>query len=95
MTEVTWTQEEKEGLNEDLNAIGNLLASHDQSIFQVIATVNVVQRILVENGTTTNELLKSKISEEVKRMQELYLAQLEKIQKEGEAAEQTAPAANE
>lgn len=94
MTEVLWTQEEKDGLGEDLNAIGNLLASHDQSIFQVIATVNVIQRILVESKITTNDVLKSKISEEVKRMQELYLAQLERVQKEAEAS-QDAPATTE
>lgn len=94
MTEVLWTQEEKDGLGEDLNAIGNLLASHDQSIFQVIATVNVIQRILVESKIATNEVLKGKISEEVKRMQELYLSQLERVQKEAEAA-QAAPAAAE
>lgn len=94
MTEVLWTQEEKDGLGEDLNAIGNLLASHDQSIFQVIATVNVIQRILVESKITTNDVLKSKISEEVKRMQELYLAQLERVQKEAEAV-QAAPATTE
>ncbi len=95
MTEITWTQEEKEGLSEDLNAIGNLLASHDQSIFQVIATVNVIQRLLVDNGITTNDLLKAKISDEVKRMQDLYLEQLDKVQKEAEEASKEAPAANE
>ncbi len=87
MTEVLWTAEEKEGLIEDLNAIGNLLTSHDQSIFQIVATVNVLQRTLVDAGITTNEKLKEGISKEVERMQKLYLAKLEEAQKQAQEPE--------
>lgn len=83
MTEVTkaeFTQEEKGALIEDITNIGNLIASHDNSIFQLIAAINVVQRTLVEKGVSTNDELRAGIKAEIEKMQAIYIEELQKAQ---------------
>lgn len=74
-----FTQEEKVALIEDITNIGNLIASHDNSIFQLIAAINVVQKTLVEKGVSTNEELRTNIKQEIEKMQAIYLEELKKV----------------
>lgn len=69
---------EKKGLIEDLRVIGEMLTIHDNSIFQLLASVNVLKSILIEAGITSEEKILTHVNVELKKIQtevEKYLSQ--------------------
>lgn len=71
-------ENEKKGLIEDLRVIGEMLTIHDNSIFQLLASVNVLKSILIEAGITSEEKILTHVNVELKKIQtevEKYLSQ--------------------
>jgi len=65
------TQEE---LVQDLQTIGNVVQQHDQSIFQIIASLNAIQAILLDKDLCQEKDLAEKTQEEAKILQEKIMA---------------------
>lgn len=82
------TATEKEALSNDLELIGQVIGTHDQSIFQLIASVNAMQSLAIEKGQYTQEEILKQTEKEVKKIQEKFQA----AQAQAEAA--VAEAAN-
>lgn len=71
------TQEE---LVQDLQTIGNVVQQHDQSIFQIIASLNAIQAILLEKKLCDEKDLAEKTQEEAKVLQEKVMNMINKGQ---------------
>lgn len=71
MTENTQKEEFNiEELVNDLQTIGNVVQQHDQSIFQIIASLNALQNILLSKNVCSEDDMKEATEEEAKILQE-------------------------
>ena len=69
------TQEE---LVQDLQTIGNVVQQHDQSIFQIIASLNAIQSILLDKDLCQEKDLTDATQTEAKVLQDKILAMVNK-----------------
>ncbi len=80
MSEDTNIQEEvNEGITTeqlimDIQLLGNVVQQHDQSVFQIIASLNAIQFLLIENKVCTEEDLATATQNEAKALQEKIMA---------------------
>jgi hypothetical protein len=73
---------EKYDLACDLLVITQGLQNHDQSIFQMIAALNTVKKILIDNGTVTDEEYQKTLVGELESIQKLFAEQVQKFENE-------------
>lgn len=66
----TNTEISQEELIQDLQTIGNVVQQHDQSIFQIIASLNAIQAVLLEKEVCTEEGMSEATQKEAKILQE-------------------------
>lgn len=71
---------EKYDLACDLLVITQGLQNHDQSIFQMIAALNTVKKILIDNGTVSEEEYQEKLVSELEQIQNLFAEQVKKFE---------------
>jgi len=80
------TEYNKEEVIKDIQLLGNVVQQHDQSIFQMIASLNAMQTILIESEICKEEDLINKTQEEAKKLQEKIMDMVNK-EKEKEKEE--------
>lgn len=74
------TMEEKEALAKDLELIGQVMGTHDQSIFQLIAAMNAVQELLISKDIISKEDIIGQTEIEVGKIQEKFTAAQERAE---------------
>lgn len=57
-------------LVQDLQTIGNVVQQHDQSVFQIIASLNAIQAILLQKDICTEKDMSQATETEAKVLQE-------------------------
>ena len=84
MTKITNTEtktETKTSINDiekDIQLLGNVLQQHDQSIFQMIASLNAIQSILIEKDLCTEKDLINKTKAEADILQKKIIDMVNK-----------------
>jgi len=72
----------QEEIIKDIQLLGNVVQQHDQSIFQMIASLNAMQAIIIEKEICTEEDLINKTQEEAKKLQEKIMEMVNKEKEE-------------
>lgn len=60
----------QEEIVQDLQTIGNVVQQHDQSIFQIIASLNAIQAVLLEKEVCTEQEMSDATQREAKVLQD-------------------------
>ena len=76
------TAEEKCNLAKDLVVIHNVLQNHDSSIFQLIAGINALQKVIIEKLEIPEEELQKAIQLELEVIQEKFIKKISEETKE-------------
>lgn len=75
-----FSKEEKFNLAKDMTVIHNVLQNHDQSIFQIIAGYNALQKIMMDKLEISEEEMESTIKTEYEGIQAKFQEQIAKMQ---------------
>lgn len=67
-----------EELIKDIQLLGNVVQQHDQSIFQIISSLNAIQALMIDNKVCTEEDLTAKTQEEAKILQNKVMQMVNK-----------------
>ncbi len=78
------TEYNQEEIIKDIQLLGNVVQQHDQSIFQMIASLNAMQAILIEKDLCNEKDLTDKTQEEAKILQEKIMEMVNKDKEEKE-----------
>jgi len=82
------TEINQEEIIKDIQLLGNVVQQHDQSIFQMIASLNAMQAILIEKDLCTEKDLIDKTQEEAKVLQTKIMDMVNKEKEEAEVTEE-------
>jgi len=82
------TEYNQEEIIKDIQLLGNVVQQHDQSIFQMIASLNAMQAILIEKDLCTEKDLIDKTQDEAKVLQEKIMDMVNKEKEEKEEAKE-------
>jgi len=82
------TEINQEEIIKDIQLLGNVVQQHDQSIFQMIASLNAMQAILIEKDLCTEKDLIDKTQEEAKVLQAKIMDMVNKEKEEAEVTEE-------
>ncbi len=80
--QASFTEQEKQGLANDLGMLVSMSVEHGQYIFNLIAAVNVLNDILTGAKIVSEEELKTKIEAELVKMKDEFLAAQKEAPKE-------------
>lgn len=78
----SWTNAEKSAMAGDFQTFASIVFEHGQYLFNCIAAINVQQEILISKNIISEDELKGRIENELKRMK----AEFEKTQRPAEAS---------
>ncbi len=76
------TEYNQEEIVKDIQLLGNVVQQHDQSIFQMIASLNAMQAILIEKDLCTEKDLIDKTQDEAKILQTKIMDMVNKEKEE-------------
>ena len=68
--------------------MGNVIQAHDQTIFQLIASLNAVQAIILDKELTTKDELVEATQKELTKMQENFMKDLKEKEEKGQFYEE-------
>ncbi len=78
MTEKEYVPLTMQEVENELNGMGLALGSHEQTLFHTVATLNALQRVLVEKKIATNEELVAIMSDELTKLQNAFVEHMQK-----------------
>lgn len=81
------TQDEKFQLARDMTVLYHSLQSHDQTIFQLIAGFNALQKIIQEKLEVSDEQMQGVLTEELENVQKLFLNKVKQMETSEETEE--------
>lgn len=80
------TSQEKFDLACDLYIMADGIQSHDQSIFQLIAAINTIKKVLIDSSLITQEDFQAKINGELETIYKTLQSKMQSKQEEEKAA---------
>ena len=70
-----------EQLIQDIQLLGNVVQQHDQSIFQMIASLNAIQSVMLSKSICTEEEISEATQAEAKTLQEKIMNMVQEKEK--------------
>lgn len=65
-------------VEQELNGIAAALASHETTLFHVVAAMNAIQRAIVEKGVTTDPEIQVLMKEEAGKLERAFIEHMRK-----------------